>query len=937
MEKTRQRLFAHLLAAVLLLAAMPGVHARETSPPSDTPAAIRFYPAGEGTAQNPWQLAVPAHLAWINANPSRLEGYFLLMNDISVPTNVMIGRPASPFVGSFDGGGNTVTVNINLPGQDSLGFFGQIGEPGRVYNLTVAGRVAGRNLVGAFAGENFGRLINSRSDADVNGYLYVGGLAGMNRGMVRGSYASGAVSGSHWVGGLIGKNNASVISSYATGNVSGSENIGGLAGGNNGTVYSSYATGRIQGGETVGGLVGLNNRLIISSVALNTDIRGVVGPIGRVWGGGAGRGVNNHASSTTAVNGDFFREEADSRSHRHGQTVSPGTIATQAFWRGILGHDLGDTWIWSVSRNLPSLRSLPGGISEPLLGGGSEYDPWRLITPAHLEWIADPMYPLRLRGYFMLMNNISAPKDLVIGSADSPFSGSFYGNGYTITMDVYRPEQAYVGLFSRIEAGGRVHNLIIDGNIRGRHRVGGLAGESLGQVVNVNFLGNVRGEVSVGGLLGSNQGVVRESSATGQLVRGASRVGGLVGFNSGQLASSFATADVYGEWGIGGLVGRNDVDGEVVDSHATGNVLGHDSAVGGLVGASHGRVMYSYATGNVEGGTIGRSGVGGLVGGNWGSIISGEVSAGEIIGPPEITGRIWGTGSGSGQNNRVSSGTLVNGAPLPRGINNPDGQHGHADVNLTPQGGNSNQIITQMGLPGITRHNVYINGVIANITVQDNLAAFALMRTAITQIINNTHSGDFDNTVMFDLSDIENVTGMRINAITIEHFASAGLHIQVRMPQGTITLDSAAAAWAAAGADFSIVIELSHIDADQLNNAQRGDAGEGDDLLRVAVSSGGYPIRGFEGLITIAVPAGSVHSARVWYPSGNGDTRAVESTYDPVRNAVTFSTSYLPVYVMRSGTRALTAGIDQPNVNSNPSTGAGINHFAHAAMNIFIN
>ena len=67
-----------------------------------------------------------------------------------------------------------------------------------------------------------------------------------------------------------------------------------------------------------------------------------------------------------------------------------------------------------------------------------------------------------------------------------------------------------------------------------------------------------------------------------------------------------------GEWYVGGLVGSN-YGGMVTASYATGRVSG-DTYVGGLVGSiiSNGEVTASYATGPVSGNTD----VGGLVGHN---------------------------------------------------------------------------------------------------------------------------------------------------------------------------------------------------------------------------------------------------------------------------------------------------------------------------------
>ena len=803
--KTRQRLFALLLAAALAFAALPGAHARA--------GVICFYPAGEGTAQHPWQLVVSAHLVWINADPARLEGYFLLMNDITAPATVMIGRAATPFNGSLDGGGNTITVNIDLPGHDNLGLFRQIGERGRVQNLTVAGRVAGRSHVGALAGVNLGGVSGVRATADVSGYSdvggllgrnnlggdvsdsqaagnvtglqNVGGLIGVNSGVVRATFATGGVGGSLSAGGLVGRNNASVLNSYATGNVSGGDSTGGLIGENHGSAMNSFATGAVRGAMAVGGIAGLNNGHLRAGVALNAGITGHADSTRRIWGAGTGEGRSSRAYSGITLNAAPLAAGSGHRRCPQGEPACAQTVPTKDFWLGVLGLPFGDTWRWSVSRSLPLLRNAPGETIEPLEGAGTQPDPWRLITPAHLEWMTDPAHPSRLGGYFLLMNNITAPQNLVIGG-DTPFSGSFDGNGNIIELNIHHPGQNYVGMFARIGASGRVQNLTLAGHVRGRHRVGALAGESYGHVEGVNFTGSVRGEGSVGGILGVNQGAVRGSSSTGPIVYGASRVGGLVGFNEGRIENSSATSDVYGHWGVGGLLGRNNFGGEVVDSRATGNVLGHDAAVGGLVGASHGSVRGSYATGNVAGGSDGENGVGGLVGGNWGSVVDGAAFGAQITGPPATTGRIWGAGSGNGQGNRASYAMLVNGAPLPTQINIPAGQHGYAD--LTPPAHTADRAATAADEPAATRHNITVNGVMTNFAAHNGRAVFTFSYGAITQIISNTRSGGFGNTVLIDLSDFAHVTSVRMPEIALERFANAGIATEVRSARGVIAL-----------------------------------------------------------------------------------------------------------------------------------------------------
>jgi hypothetical protein len=81
---------------------------------------------------------------------------------------------------------------------------------------------------------------------------------------------------------------------------------------------------------------------------------------------------------------------------------------------------------------------------------------------------------------------------------------------------------------------------------------------------------------------------------------------------------------------VGGLVGRN-YGGVISNCHSTGSVIGTYS-VGGLVGFNDGTINNCYSTGNVSGGYY----VGGLVGENGGTInncySTGNVSGGQYVG-----------------------------------------------------------------------------------------------------------------------------------------------------------------------------------------------------------------------------------------------------------------------------------------------------------------
>ena len=203
-----------------------------------------------------------------------------------------------------------------------------------------------------------------------------------------------------------------------------------------------------------------------------------------------------------------------------------------------------------------------------------------------------------------------------------PFAATFEGNGYTISnLMINRPtidsRGNNVGLFLII-SWYEIANLgLLNVNITGLSRVGGLVGQNRGIIINSYVTGKVTGTDRVGGLAGVN---VR----TGAPIPGTDIIA-----LTGIITNSYTTGMVTGTDDIGGLVGRNDILSSITNSYATGMVTGTGTDVGGLVGENNtfaglnesgslnGIITNSYATGMVTGtGTN----VGGLVGRNGGII-----------------------------------------------------------------------------------------------------------------------------------------------------------------------------------------------------------------------------------------------------------------------------------------------------------------------------
>ena len=272
------------------------------------------FAGGTGTAENPYQIANGAELAYlassVNSGETYEDKYFVLTANINLN-----GLPWTPiansfsdalfggtdyriFAGNFDGKGYTIS-NVSIGSEttpfesDVFGLFGATG--GKISNLNLdtvsihgvakiaSGYVVG--IAGGLVGSSAGSIENCHvtglamdMSAPSNGYAaayWVGGLVGaldgaqlINECSVSGSITEKAGKGS--IGGLIGELGKAAKITYSRSDVTvnvkadsrGGANVGGFIGKGNGKtdaetiIRNCYATGNVTGGAYTGGFAG---------------------------------------------------------------------------------------------------------------------------------------------------------------------------------------------------------------------------------------------------------------------------------------------------------------------------------------------------------------------------------------------------------------------------------------------------------------------------------------------------------------------------------------------------------------------------------------------------------------------------------------------------------------------------------------------------------
>ncbi len=526
--------------------------------------------------------------------------------------------------------------------------------------------------VGGLVGDSGGTVEDSHATGAVfstdNGRI--GGLVGENDGTVEASYATGDVTSESAnggrVGGLVGLDRGTIRYAYATGDVT-TDIVygGGLVGETYGTIEDSYATGDVTADTyDAAGLAGSSTSVTIrrtyATGAVSITNGGTGGLVGDVDNGGFGSTIaNSYWDAGTTDQGSAFGttygDVTTSGLTSFGTTAdtAPAPEMQGSSAKGNMpGLDFTNTWETVESEDpdaamdgYPILRALDRKAQLRAQGiyeiAPTESDcnalSWSTRTiSGETYYEVDSLVKLQCIQTKGLGDNYVQTQDIdasetgewndrsgfdPIGDKDNEFTGTFDGNGYTISgLIIDRGGTYSVGLFSEIGPGGTVKTVGLEGgSVTGTRRVGQLTGYNDGTVEDSHATGEITGRDRVGGLVGRNDGTVRRSYASGEPTRGSDWFGGLVGFNQGMIDRSFAARAVVGGGGstsAGGLVGVS--TGTIADSYATGSVTSSWYA-GGVLGSFQadpgGVVRRSYATGalSVDDET---QGIGGLVGGS---------------------------------------------------------------------------------------------------------------------------------------------------------------------------------------------------------------------------------------------------------------------------------------------------------------------------------
>lgn len=405
-------------------------------------------------------------------------------NDTTMEIGGVVGKASGCTISNCENAG---TVKSNIWTGGIVGS----NNGGTISNCRNSGIVASNALrpsagIGGIVGENYGVILDSYNAGTVTGGAYTGGVVGFNVAedsgatcIVENCYNAGTVSGSGNVGGVAGYNNSSnthaatVKSSYNTGTVinDGSGNVGGVIGViESGSVNDGYNTGTVTGsedGSNAGGVVG------VVGIARGSEYKSTVSNCyntGDVTGSGDISNVGGVVGSIVVVNnyevtGCFYLKQGELKGIGNGgdseTDVSDLTEDEFADPENFLSLDFKDTWIIDT----PS----EGGFARPMLrynletaeGSGTESDPYIIPDLETLEFYRDMINTGSDSKYNSAHYILTADINLggtdntwtPIGSnKDHAFTGTFDGNGHTISELYINSNSEYAGLFGCVGA-----------------------------------------------------------------------------------------------------------------------------------------------------------------------------------------------------------------------------------------------------------------------------------------------------------------------------------------------------------------------------------------------------------------------------------------------------------------------------------------------------
>ena len=432
---------------------------------------------GSGTADDPYVINSEKDWNGFANNVSSGRNYsgqhVRLAVDISVLT-VVGSSETNGFQGTFDGGDHTITANISDASNEGTALFRFI-NGATIKNLKVAGTISGGIHAAAIVG-----------------------IAKGTGNVIEGCVATANVSGGTHIGGILGHGTTSDIA------ISGCVFSGKMNGG-----YE--AKGALFGWGDNGGTKSVTDCLYLMADGQYTAGLDLV----RQWDGSVS--VTNCYKNTSLGS--------------EGTQCIFTTSAPSQLGSLVKGNSL--VKVYEKALFFDGKYYLSPTTST---NAGTEGDPYIIADEA--DWVSFATWIKEQHDgftgeYVQLMADITV--STMVGTSETPFSGTFLGNGHTITANITDTSNGGTALFSYIN-GATIRDLTVGGTITGGMHAAAIVGFSQGtgnSIRNCVATANVSGGTHIGGILGHGTTSAIAISGcvfSGTMTGGGSAKGAIVGW-----------------------------------------------------------------------------------------------------------------------------------------------------------------------------------------------------------------------------------------------------------------------------------------------------------------------------------------------------------------------------------------------------------------------
>ena len=237
--------------------------------------------AGDGSIENPYQIANAEQLAYLSSqvyNGENYSGkYFELTGNIDLsnyywqPIGIVYDRTNIlrnyAFEGCLNGNNFKITglktMNGSTYAHSYQGLFGYIGDNAQITNINLENAdIKGSNYIGGIVALAEGSVLIKGNNVfgSILGSEYTGGIAGRIIGnvVIESNYNYATINAYKYVGGIVGgsEKGSQILKSFNAENITATSVVGGIIGQNGGSVKDCGNESNINGNSIVGSVVG---------------------------------------------------------------------------------------------------------------------------------------------------------------------------------------------------------------------------------------------------------------------------------------------------------------------------------------------------------------------------------------------------------------------------------------------------------------------------------------------------------------------------------------------------------------------------------------------------------------------------------------------------------------------------------------------------------